>query len=38
MYNDMYARLDSKEGEKDLYRLARQRDTDRKDRQQVRLI
>ncbi|XP_051806753.1 uncharacterized protein LOC127534762 [Acanthochromis polyacanthus] len=37
-YNDLYARLDSKEGETDLYRLARQRDRDRKDVQQVRVI
>lgn len=34
----LYARLDSKEGETDLYRLARQRDRDGKDMQQVRVI
>ena len=37
-YDDLYARLDSKEGEIDLYRLARQRDRDGKDVQQVRVI
>ncbi|XP_051800420.1 uncharacterized protein LOC127532561 [Acanthochromis polyacanthus] len=37
-YHDLYARLDSKEGETDLYRLARQRDRDGKDVQQVRVI
>ncbi|XP_016106680.1 uncharacterized protein [Sinocyclocheilus grahami] len=37
-YEDLYARLDSKEGERDLYRLARQRDRDGKDVQQVRVI
>ena len=37
-YDDLYARLDSKEGENDLYRLARQRDRDGKDVQQVRVI
>ncbi|KAF7649691.1 hypothetical protein LDENG_00137530 [Lucifuga dentata] len=37
-YNDLYARLDSKEGETDLYRLARQRNRDGKDVQQVRVI
>ena len=37
-YEDLYARLDSKEGEVDLYRLARQRDRDGKDVQQVRVI
>ncbi|KAK2899938.1 hypothetical protein Q8A73_013067 [Channa argus] len=37
-YEDLYARLDTKEGEVDLYRLARQRDRDRKDVQQVRVI
>ena len=30
-YDDLYARLDSKEGETDLYRLVRQRDGDEKD-------
>ena len=34
----MYARLDTKEGENDLYRLARQRDRDGKDVQQARVI
>uniref|UniRef100_A0A3B3CHA6 B30.2/SPRY domain-containing protein n=1 Tax=Oryzias melastigma TaxID=30732 RepID=A0A3B3CHA6_ORYME len=37
-YDDLYARLGSKEGETDLYRLARQRDRDGKDMQQVRVI
>ncbi|KAK2891510.1 hypothetical protein Q8A73_017175 [Channa argus] len=37
-YEDLYARLDTKEGEVDLYRLARQRDKDVKDVQQVRVI
>ncbi|KAK3543979.1 hypothetical protein QTP70_032740, partial [Hemibagrus guttatus] len=37
-YDDLYTRLDTKEGEKDLYRLARQRDRDGKDVQQVRVI
>uniref|UniRef100_A0A0F8C8D5 Craniofacial development protein 2 n=1 Tax=Larimichthys crocea TaxID=215358 RepID=A0A0F8C8D5_LARCR len=37
-YDDLYARLDSKEGETDLYRLARQRDRDGKDVQQSRMI
>ncbi|XP_051793709.1 uncharacterized protein LOC127530597 [Acanthochromis polyacanthus] len=37
-YDDLYARLDSKEGETDLYRLTRQRDRDGKDVQQVRVI
>ena len=37
-YMDLYARLDSKEGETDLYRLARQRDKDGKDVQQARVI
>ena len=37
-YDDLYVRLDSKEGENDLYRLARQRDRDGKDVQQVRVI
>ncbi|KAK3511567.1 hypothetical protein QTP70_010707 [Hemibagrus guttatus] len=35
---DEYTRLDTREGEKDLYRLARQRDRDGKDVQQVRVI
>ncbi|KAK3520883.1 hypothetical protein QTP86_010611 [Hemibagrus guttatus] len=33
-YNELYTRLDTREGEKDLYRLARQRDQDGKDVQQ----
>ncbi|KAK3542112.1 hypothetical protein QTP86_015540, partial [Hemibagrus guttatus] len=37
-YDELYARLDTREGEKDLYRLARQRDRDGKDVQQVRVI
>ncbi|KAK3515812.1 hypothetical protein QTP70_034025, partial [Hemibagrus guttatus] len=37
-YDELYIRLDTREGEKDLYRLARQRDQDGKDVQQVRLI
>ncbi|XP_061649478.1 band 4.1-like protein 5 isoform X3 [Phyllopteryx taeniolatus] len=37
-YDDMYARLDTKEGERYLYRLARQMDRDGKDVQQVRVI
>ncbi|KAK3527442.1 hypothetical protein QTP86_022668, partial [Hemibagrus guttatus] len=37
-YNELYTRLDTREGEKDLYRLARQRDRDGKDVQQVRVI
>ncbi|KAK3513783.1 hypothetical protein QTP70_028893 [Hemibagrus guttatus] len=35
---DEYTRLDTREEEKDLYRLARQRDRDGKDVQQVRVI
>ncbi|KAK3566539.1 hypothetical protein QTP86_034047, partial [Hemibagrus guttatus] len=35
-YDELYTRLDTREGEKDLYRLARQRDRDGKDVQQVR--
>ena len=30
-YDDLYARLETKEGAKELYRLARQRDRARKD-------
>ena len=30
-YDDLYARLETKEGEKELYRLARQRDRAGKD-------
>ncbi|KAK3566503.1 hypothetical protein QTP86_034008 [Hemibagrus guttatus] len=37
-YDELYMRLDTREGEKDLYRLARQRDRDGKDVQQVRVI
>ncbi|KAK3538581.1 hypothetical protein QTP86_006659 [Hemibagrus guttatus] len=37
-YDELYTRLDSREGEKDLYRLARQKDRDGKDVQQVRVI
>ncbi|KAK3558621.1 hypothetical protein QTP86_022047 [Hemibagrus guttatus] len=35
-YDELYTRLDTREGQKDLYRLARQRDRDGKDVQQVR--
>ena len=37
-YEDLYARLETKEGEKELYRLARQRDRAGKDVQHVRVI
>ncbi|KAK3532877.1 hypothetical protein QTP70_001380 [Hemibagrus guttatus] len=37
-YDELYTRLDTREGEKDLYRLARQKDQDGKDVQQVRVI
>ncbi|KAK3552523.1 hypothetical protein QTP86_013248 [Hemibagrus guttatus] len=37
-YDELYTRLDTREGEKDLCRLARQRDRDGKDVQQVRVI
>ncbi|KAK3569667.1 hypothetical protein QTP86_002636 [Hemibagrus guttatus] len=37
-YDELYTRLDTREGRKDLYRLARQRDQDGKDVQQVRVI
>ncbi|KAK3542667.1 hypothetical protein QTP86_032413 [Hemibagrus guttatus] len=37
-YDEMYTRLHTREGEKDMYRLARQRDRDGKDVQQVRVI
>ncbi|KAK3517728.1 hypothetical protein QTP70_016575 [Hemibagrus guttatus] len=33
-YDEFYTRLDTREGQKDLYRLARQRDRDGKDVQQ----
>ena len=36
--NDLYARLDSKEVETDLYRLVRQNDGDKTDEQQTRVI
>ncbi|KAK3555596.1 hypothetical protein QTP86_025665 [Hemibagrus guttatus] len=35
-YDELYTRLDTREGEKDLYRLARQSDRDGKDVQQYR--
>ncbi|KAK3518092.1 hypothetical protein QTP70_033311 [Hemibagrus guttatus] len=37
-YDKLYTKLDTREGQKDLYRLARQRDRDGKDVQQVRVI
>ncbi|MCJ8729767.1 hypothetical protein PDJAM_G00110730 [Pangasius djambal] len=37
-YDELYTRLDTREGQKDLYRIARQRDRDGKDVQQVRVI
>ncbi|XP_051781551.1 uncharacterized protein LOC127527298 isoform X2 [Erpetoichthys calabaricus] len=37
-YDELYERLDTKEGEKDLYRLARQRNRTGKNLQQVRVI
>ncbi|KAK3570239.1 hypothetical protein QTP86_017140, partial [Hemibagrus guttatus] len=37
-YDELYTRLDTREGQKDLCRLARQRDRDGKDVQQVRVI
>ncbi|KAK3511813.1 hypothetical protein QTP70_024858 [Hemibagrus guttatus] len=37
-YEELYTRLDTREEQKDLYRLARQRDRDGKDVQQVRVI
>ena len=37
-YDDLYARLETKEGEKELYRLARQRDRAGKDVQHVKVI
>ena len=37
-YEDLHARLETKEGEKELYRLAGQRDRTGKDVQQVRVI
>ena len=38
VYNDSYARLETKKDEKELYRLARQRDRAGKDVQHVRVI
>ena len=38
VYDDLYARLETKEGEKELYRLARQRNKAGKDVQHVRVI
>ena len=37
-YDELYEKLDSKEGEKTLYRLARQRHQAAKDVQQVRMM
>ena len=37
-YDDLYARLETKEGEHELYRLARQGDRAGKDVQHVRVI
>ena len=37
-YDNLYARLETKEGEKEWYRLARQRDRAGKDVQHVRVI
>ena len=37
-YDDLYARLETKEGEKEFYRLARQRERSGKDVQHVRVI
>ena len=38
VYDNLYARLETKEGEKELYRLARQRNSAGKDVQHVRVI
>ena len=38
VYDDLYARLETKEGEKEMYRLARQRDRAGKDVRHVRVI
>ena len=38
VYDNLYARLETKEGEKELYRLARQRDRAGKDVQHMRII
>ena len=37
-YGDLYVRLETREGEKELYRLAKQRDRAGKDVQHVRVI
>ena len=37
-YEDLYARLETKKGEKEFYRLARQRDSIGKDIQHMRVI
>ena len=37
-YDDLYARLETKEGKKEFYRLARQRDRAGKGRKHVRFI
>ena len=37
-YENLYARLETKKGEKELYRLARQRDSIGKDIQHMRVI
>ena len=37
-YEDFYARLETKEGEKEFYRLARQKDRTEKDVQHVRIL
>ena len=37
-YEELYSRLETKEGEKELYRLARQRDRAGKDVQHVRVM
>ena len=37
-YDNLYARLETKEGEKELYKLARQRNRAGKDVQHVRVI
>ena len=38
VYENLYARLETKEGEKELYRLAKQRDRAGKDVQHVKVI
>ena len=37
-YDNLYARLETKEGEKELYRLARQRDRAGKEVQHIKVI